>query len=294
MGRAFGLAGIDIACARIHRSLPALVEEPYAAARVGETLRVLLEVARLAKCYPPVVAAALAVLRKAADSKLSKDTDPRPIAYECLKQSPELALPLVRVERGGWAKNLAPQLERLAGGTTDDRPEADPGALPAKLRGAAFKGPDFWQPEALSRIVLRDGTLYPAAHLPGLGAALKTGDEETLAELARIAAPASLAAFAWDLFQAWLTSGAPSKERWAFTVLGWLGDDQTARRLTPLIRAWPGESQHARAVTGLDVLGAIGSDVALMMLNGIAQKVKFKGLQERAREKMTRSPKSAE
>jgi hypothetical protein len=69
-------------------------------------------------------------------------------------------------------------------------------------------------------------------------------------------------------------------------ALGILGNDQTARKLTPLIRAWPGESQHQRAVSGLDVLGRIGSDVAMMMLNGVAQKVKFKGLQERAREKM--------
>jgi len=44
------------------------------------------------------------------------------------------------------------------------------------------------------------------------------------------------------------------------------------RRLTPMIRAWPGESAHARAVIGLDVLAAIGSDVALMHLHGIAQK----------------------
>ena len=34
------------------------------------------------------------------------------------------------------------------------------------------------------------------------------------------------------------------------------------------------------------MLGDIGTDVALMMLNGIAQKVKFKGLQEKARERM--------
>jgi hypothetical protein len=53
-----------------------------------------------------------------------------------------------------------------------------------------------------------------------------------------------------------------------------------------MIRAWPGESAHARAVVGLDVLAAIGSDVALMHLHGIAQKLKFKGLQEKAREKI--------
>lgn len=58
------------------------------------------------------------------------------------------------------------------------------------------------------------------------------------------------------------------------------------RRLSPVIRAWPGEGGHARAVTGLDVLAEIGTDVALMHLNGIAQKVKFSGLKQRAGEKI--------
>ncbi|EKY6587342.1 WGR and DUF4132 domain-containing protein [Escherichia coli] len=96
----------------------------------------------------------------------------------------------------------------------------------------------------------------------------------------------SLAEFGWDLYTAWTEAGAPAKENWAFTSLGILGNDDTARKLTPLIRAWPGESQHKRAVSGLDVLADIGSDVALMLLNGIARKIKFKALQEHTREKI--------
>ena len=96
----------------------------------------------------------------------------------------------------------------------------------------------------------------------------------------------SLADFGWDLCTAWMEAGAPAKENWAFTSLGILGNDDTARKLTPLIRAWPGESQHKRAVSGLDVLASIGSDIALMLLNGIAQKIKFKALQEHARDKI--------
>lgn len=99
--------------------------------------------------------------------------------------------------------------------------------------------------------------------------------------------PASLAAFAWDLFSAWLLSGASSKEQWAMTALAHLGDDDCARRLAAKVREWPGESAHARAVIGLDVLAAMGTDVALMHLYGISQKLKFKGLQEKAGEKIT-------
>jgi predicted DNA-binding WGR domain protein len=98
--------------------------------------------------------------------------------------------------------------------------------------------------------------------------------------------PASRDAFSWRLFEGWLTEGAPSKEKWALLAVGHLGTDATALRLTPLVRAWPGESQHARAVTGLECLRAIGSDTALMQLNGIAQKLKFQGLKNKAREFM--------
>jgi hypothetical protein len=96
----------------------------------------------------------------------------------------------------------------------------------------------------------------------------------------------SLARFAWSVFQVWLSEGADPKDDWALTSLGPLGDDEVARRLSPLVRAWPGEGLHARAVKGLDVLAAIGSDLALMNLDAIAEKVKFKALQERARKKI--------
>ncbi len=96
----------------------------------------------------------------------------------------------------------------------------------------------------------------------------------------------SLAQFAWGLFEQWLSVGAPSKESWVLSALGLVGNDEIASKLTPMIRAWPGESQHQRAVNGLDVLLAIGSDVSLMHLNSIAQKVKFKGIKDNARQRI--------
>lgn len=98
--------------------------------------------------------------------------------------------------------------------------------------------------------------------------------------------PASLEDFSWALFNEWQMAGASAKESFCMQQLGVLGGDEVARKLTPLIRNWPGESLQARAVAGLEVLANIGSDLALMHLNGIAQKVKFKGLQQKAREKM--------
>jgi predicted DNA-binding WGR domain protein len=96
----------------------------------------------------------------------------------------------------------------------------------------------------------------------------------------------SLDSFSWNLFERWLTEGAPSKEKWAMTALGLLGSDAIALKLAPLIRNWPGENQHPRAVLGLECLRTIGTDTALMQINGIAQKTKYQGLQTRAEECM--------
>lgn len=93
---------------------------------------------------------------------------------------------------------------------------------------------------------------------------------------------ASCDEFAWHLFQTWLEDGANSKLKWAMSSIGHLGGDRCVLQLTPLVRAWPGESQHPRAVLGLECLRAIGSDLALMQLSGIAQKLKFKGLKAKA------------
>jgi predicted DNA-binding WGR domain protein len=117
-------------------------------------------------------------------------------------------------------------------------------------------------------------------------AASPEGEHALLAGLREHSDPASAETFAWKLFERWLTEGAPSKEKWAMTAVGTLGGDASVLKLTPMIRAWPGESQHARAVVGLEVLRRIGTDTALMQLNGIAQKLKFQALKTKARELM--------
>jgi predicted DNA-binding WGR domain protein len=150
--------------------------------------------------------------------------------------------------------------------------------------------PEFWKPIGWNRPVLHNGKALPNAALDVLGTMMTFPmSEEVYAGLHQVKAACtaqSLADFAWDCFSAWLNASAPTKEGWALLGLGLFGTDDTARKLTPFIRAWPGEAAHARAVTGLDVLAAIGSDVSLMLLNGIAQKVKFKGLQDKASEKI--------
>ncbi|MBK6464836.1 MAG: DUF4132 domain-containing protein [Myxococcales bacterium] len=179
-------------------------------------------------------------------------------------------------------------------------PEAKADALPEALRHDPTPGaegfpkklaalPDF-AVDAIKTAPIRlrgTETVLPSSAVQRLCQAVRyVKDAPILAAAKAAAAPKDLAAFAWELFERWQAAGAPNKEPWGFTALGVLGDDDTARALTPLIRAWPGESLHARATVGLDVLASLGTDVALMNLHGIAQKLKFKGLQEKAREKI--------
>ncbi|HEX7306252.1 DUF4132 domain-containing protein [Lentzea sp.] len=148
---------------------------------------------------------------------------------------------------------------------------ADPALLPQVLLA---DGSGALPPAAARNLLTTAALSKPDAVYPGLPLAVEQCDRASLAE------------FGWAVFGRWQDVEAPAKDGWALTALGWFGDDETVRRLSPLIRTWPGESQHARAVTGLDVLAQIGSEVALTHLNGIAERVKFKGLKARAQEKV--------
>ncbi len=93
----------------------------------------------------------------------------------------------------------------------------------------------------------------------------------------------TLSKFVWELFALWLKDSAPATEKWAMQSLGLFGDDSVVLKLTPMIRRWPGENQNDRAIMGLGCLKAIGTDLALMQINSIAEKIPFKALKTRAR-----------
>ncbi|GAA4965350.1 DUF4132 domain-containing protein [Actinoplanes utahensis] len=160
--------------------------------------------------------------------------------------------------------------------------------LPARLP----VHPAWAVPAILPPIRLRDGSgALPPATVEALITMLAISTlEEPYAGITHVAAacePGDLAEFGWELFEAWQRAGADAKQGWVLDALALLGDDTTVQRLTPLILAWPGEGGHAKAVTGVRVLAAIGSDVALTRLYGIAQRAKFKGLKTAAEEKIT-------
>ena len=151
---------------------------------------------------------------------------------------------------------------------------------------AKAKLPSWARPSSLPPLLLGDHCLSEGqvnAALVALQKSKVSAATPLVQVLAQHVERPLLDAFAWKLFELWQSEGAPSKDKWAFTALGHFGGDASVMKLTPLVKVWPGQSQHARAVTGLECLRRIGTDIALMQLNSIAQKLKFKGLQNKAR-----------
>ena len=187
----------------------------------------------------------------------------------------------VRAVAGGYG----PEAEDVVGALLSADPLVN--ALPAKLPRPG----DWAEPTMLPQLLVRGGEeALPAGtvrHVLTMLALSKPGSfYPGVDQVAEVCEPGSLTEFGWAVFEQWRLAGMPSQDGWALHALGRLGDDETVRRLTPVLRAWPGEGAHHRAVDGLEVLAGIGSDVALLHLHGIAQRVRFKALKARAQEKI--------
>ncbi|MBR7837901.1 DUF4132 domain-containing protein [Actinospica durhamensis] len=173
--------------------------------------------------------------------------------------------------------------------------------------------PKWLDPAALPPIALRGGeqVLPESAHrhlLAALALAMSASSSTSASASSRSASAVSqepypgfadalaaalaaldrteLAESAWQAFLAWRSMGHPAQQAWVLGALGLVGDDTTVARLVPVINAWPGESGHHRAVAGLEVLAALGTDYAVSRLNEIAQRAQFKALKEQARTKI--------
>ncbi|MBD0674422.1 WGR and DUF4132 domain-containing protein [Streptomyces sp. CBMA156] len=184
------------------------------------------------------------------------------------------------------AAEYGPKAEEAVGALLSADPLVT--ALPAKLPPPC----DWAEPVMLPQLLLRDGEgALPAEAVRHVLTMLALSAPGTfypgLDEVARLCEPRSLTEFCWAVFEQWRLVGMPAQDGWALHVLGRFGDDETVRLLTPVLRAWPGEGAHHRAVDGLEVLAAIGTDTALLHLHGIAQRVKFKALRTRAQEKIS-------
>ncbi|MGI5200805.1 DUF4132 domain-containing protein [Spirillospora sp. CA-108201] len=156
--------------------------------------------------------------------------------------------------------------------------------LPEVLDGRPVRGAksDWADPALLPRILTRGrDRALPASATRRLLSLLARKAPEA-AEVRAFCDRHSLAEFSWAVFERWYALGAPTRHNWALAQLGLIGDDTTVRRLSPLIKLWPGQGLTGRAVSALDVLAAIGSDVALTHLFELTRRGRYKGLKGRA------------
>ncbi|WP_285939013.1 DUF4132 domain-containing protein [Actinomadura xylanilytica] len=180
-------------------------------------------------------------------------------------------------EHGDEVAAALPSLLAVQESAPDGVPDAEPVAKIGRWVDVA----------RLPRVRLREGgTVLPlpaARHLVGMLSLSALQEHPDLKAARDVCDPASLAEFGWALLEQWQAARLPSP-LWPLEALRWIGDDETVRRLAPVIAAWPGESGHTRAVRGLWVLAGIGTEVALLKLDTIARRSTFKGLKKAAQE----------
>lgn len=151
--------------------------------------------------------------------------------------------------------------------------------------------PFFWQPQFWHPLRLKDSNHpLPLKVIDNIGTMLAISLPEStyvgLEVLKEICDKQSLGKFVCDLFESWVAIKMPKHSDWVMSALSILGDDETARHLVPYIRQWPAVAQHGRATEALDILKNINSDVSLILLNNIAQKIKYPALKNKANEKI--------
>ncbi|WP_205325694.1 DUF4132 domain-containing protein [Glycomyces sp. YM15] len=258
--------------------------------------------------FPPI--ANLAIARYAADALVRLKTM-RSIAVEWLDRHGADAAALLIPDALGRAKKLRAAAEaalRYLAATQGadlvretavqygDQAAAAIGALvdidPLVPIGIQVPEPGAWaSPAALPQVLLKGREqALPNAAIRNLVTVLAIGTPEYdypgVAVVAETCDRISLARFSLALFEQWLTAGAPPEDGWALTQLAHFADDEAVRVLQPLVAKWPGENQHQRAVKGLKVLGAIGTETALRAINQIAEKAKFAAIKAEAREQI--------
>ncbi|MFK8002847.1 MAG: DUF4132 domain-containing protein [Polyangiales bacterium] len=161
-------------------------------------------------------------------------------------------------------------------------------ASPFALKKAP-KLPKWLDVRRLAPIETKAGTLDETATTIVLGmlaASTEEGAYPALEEVQEFCSAESLDAFVWSLFREWAWAGAPSKDKWAFVALGWIGGETVCRNLASLMLRWPSDGLSARAKVGVELLARIGSERALMALYQFSVKAKTKGLKAAAAEKV--------
>ncbi len=93
--------------------------------------------------------------------------------------------------------------------------------------------------------------------------------------------------FAQTLFDRWLNKGAESKKKWVLYFVSVYGGTPIVERLKYQITEWPKQARGAIAVDAVKALACNGGSVALMTVDNISRKFKYRQIKEAAKTALT-------
>ncbi|WP_338754346.1 DUF4132 domain-containing protein [Bacillus sp. FJAT-52991] len=113
-------------------------------------------------------------------------------------------------------------------------------------------------------------------------------DEVTLnssvSKVAEFIEEKSLQAVAYEVLLRWIADGAQAKRKWVLSMAAQFGDSRAVHELSDMIVHWTKNSRGAIASLAVKALALQGSDEALLITDGIAQKIKHKQVRRAASE----------
>lgn len=129
--------------------------------------------------------------------------------------------------------------------------------------------------EEASKEYLQAILLYYSAMQP-------CGVNENAALLAKELQTAELAAYVNELFDRWMEAGAEAKKRWVLFAASIHGGMEIVKKLYRQIQEWPKYSRGAIASDAVQALALNPDPQALLIVDGIARKFKFKQIKAAA------------
>ena len=104
----------------------------------------------------------------------------------------------------------------------------------------------------------------------------KPGISADAALLAQDLEPQELAVYVGELFDKWMSAGAEAKKRWVLYAASIHGGSDMVQRLHHQIQEWPQQARGAIAADAVQALALSPQPQALLIVDGIARKFKFK------------------
>lgn len=100
--------------------------------------------------------------------------------------------------------------------------------------------------------------------------------------------------FCQAVFDRWLNKGAESKKKWVLYFVAVYGGNDMIAKLKYQISEWPRQARGAIAVDAIQAMACNGGSLALMTVDAISRKFKYRQIKEAARTALTRAAKELE